>query len=34
MIIDLFDGNSDDDIKPFVDFFNKEVLKMNSENTD
>lgn len=38
MIIDLYEGNldvnSDDDIMPFVDFFNKEVLKINSENTD
>ena len=29
-----FEGDPDVNITPFVDFFNKEVLKMNSENTD
>lgn len=29
-----FEGDPDVNITPFVDFFNKEVLKVNSENTD
>lgn len=34
IISDPFKGNSNVNITPFVDFFNKEVLKVNSENTD
>lgn len=34
IISDPVQGNSYFNITPFVDFFNKEVLKVNSENTD